>query len=184
MAVRPLSELTPQPFKWLWLYRLAVGKLSILDGDPGQGKSMITLDLCARLSRGLPFSGRLTESGASQLAHPHRRGRGQPGPAPTAAACSRSITRTGPHRKSCRGSGHIGFQSVCRTSWLVADNPGVPGQHVLAPVKNNRAAPQPSLAFTFESANGSAPSLRWLGTTTLERRPARHQLPRPRAPGP
>jgi hypothetical protein len=35
--------------------RLGLGKLAILDGDPGLGKSLITLDLCARLSTGRPF---------------------------------------------------------------------------------------------------------------------------------
>ncbi|HWG41633.1 MAG TPA: AAA family ATPase [Gemmataceae bacterium] len=40
---------------WLWPGRLALGKLAILDGDPGLGKSLVTLDLCARLSTGRPF---------------------------------------------------------------------------------------------------------------------------------
>ena len=35
---------------WLWPGWLAPGKLSILDGDPGLGKSFLALDLCARLS--------------------------------------------------------------------------------------------------------------------------------------
>ncbi|MFL5512897.1 MAG: AAA family ATPase, partial [Gemmatimonadales bacterium] len=40
---------------WLWPGRLPLGKLAVLEGDPGLGKSLVTLDLCARLSRGLPF---------------------------------------------------------------------------------------------------------------------------------
>src|SRR5262249_5535219 len=40
---------------WLRPGRLPLGKLSLLEGDPGLGKSLVTLDLCARLSRGLPF---------------------------------------------------------------------------------------------------------------------------------
>jgi hypothetical protein len=35
----------------------------------------------------------------------------------------------------------------------------------MAQVKNNRAAPQPSLALTFEAPEGSLPTLRWLGTS-------------------
>jgi RecA-family ATPase len=32
-----------------------LGKLSLLAGDPGLGKSFITLDMAARVSRGTPF---------------------------------------------------------------------------------------------------------------------------------
>jgi hypothetical protein len=50
-----VSELTPRPCSWLWPGRLALGKLAILDGDPGLGKSLLALDLCARLSTGRPM---------------------------------------------------------------------------------------------------------------------------------
>src|SRR5436305_5388113 len=53
--LRPASQLAPGPVSWLWPGRLALGKLAILDGDPGLGKSLSTLDLCARLSTGRPF---------------------------------------------------------------------------------------------------------------------------------
>jgi hypothetical protein len=35
--------------------RLALGKLALLEGDPGLGKSFVTLDLAARLSTGRPW---------------------------------------------------------------------------------------------------------------------------------
>ncbi|MBV9124028.1 MAG: AAA family ATPase [Planctomycetes bacterium] len=50
-----LSELPPRPLEWLWPGRLALGKLAILEGDPGLSKSLLTLDLCARLTTGRPF---------------------------------------------------------------------------------------------------------------------------------
>jgi hypothetical protein len=40
---------------WFWPGRLALGKLAILEGDPGLGKSLFALDLCARLSTGRPL---------------------------------------------------------------------------------------------------------------------------------
>jgi RecA-family ATPase len=43
--------------RWLWPGRLAYGKLAVLDGNPGQGKSTLTLDLAARVSRGKPMPG-------------------------------------------------------------------------------------------------------------------------------
>jgi hypothetical protein len=55
MPLRPLSELTPCPITWLWPGRLALGKLALLEGDPGLSKSLVALDLCARLSTGRPF---------------------------------------------------------------------------------------------------------------------------------
>jgi len=50
-----LSDLTDAPIDWLWPGRLAAGTLALLDGDPGQGKSLLTLDLAARLSMGRPW---------------------------------------------------------------------------------------------------------------------------------
>src|SRR5437763_9754017 len=55
MQVQRVSELTAEPISWLWRWRLALGKLTLLDGDPGLGKSLIALDLCARLSTGRPM---------------------------------------------------------------------------------------------------------------------------------
>src|SRR5581483_6233581 len=52
MLLRPASEITATPIQWLWPGYLAEGALAILDGDPGLGKSLFTLDLAARLSSG------------------------------------------------------------------------------------------------------------------------------------
>src|SRR4051812_36916705 len=55
ILLRSANEVTPQPISWLWPGRLALGKLALLEGDPGLGKSLVCLDLCARLSRGSPL---------------------------------------------------------------------------------------------------------------------------------
>lgn len=47
-----LSDVEPETVRWLWPDRIPLGKLTMLDGDPGLLKSTITLDLAARLSRG------------------------------------------------------------------------------------------------------------------------------------
>src|SRR5438876_498715 len=52
---RPASAVTAQPVAWLWPGRLGLGKLALLDGDPDLGKSLVSLDLCARLSTGRPW---------------------------------------------------------------------------------------------------------------------------------
>src|SRR5437762_14160768 len=51
VAIR-MSDVQPRPLHWLWRYWLALGKLALLDGDPGQAKSMLLVDLAARVSSG------------------------------------------------------------------------------------------------------------------------------------
>src|SRR5262245_45815399 len=53
--LQPISQFPSRQVHWLWPNRLPLGKLAILDGDPGLGKSLIALDLCARLSTGREF---------------------------------------------------------------------------------------------------------------------------------
>src|SRR5215210_6242678 len=50
---RLLSEVEPEQVEWLWPGRLPLGKLAVLDGDPGLGKSAVALDLTARVSADL-----------------------------------------------------------------------------------------------------------------------------------
>jgi hypothetical protein len=47
-----LSDVEPEQVEWLWRERIAIGKLTLLVGDPGQGKSFLTLDIASRISRG------------------------------------------------------------------------------------------------------------------------------------
>ena len=47
-----LSKVTPEEINWLWPQRLALGKISLVCGDPGVNKSFFLLDLAARISLG------------------------------------------------------------------------------------------------------------------------------------
>lgn len=47
-----LSTVVREPVRWLMPGWIPDGTLTLLDGDPGLGKSTLTLDLAARLSRG------------------------------------------------------------------------------------------------------------------------------------
>jgi putative DNA primase/helicase len=38
--------------KWLWPGRIPLGKVTLLSGDPGTGKSLLTIDIASRVSRG------------------------------------------------------------------------------------------------------------------------------------
>lgn len=69
---RALAEVKAEPIVWLWPGRIALGSVTILDGDPGVGKTTLAIDLCARVSTGrampmeakphLPASGTLLVS--------------------------------------------------------------------------------------------------------------------------
>jgi hypothetical protein len=53
LAAVPATEIPPdEAVDWLWFPYLARGTLTILDGDPGVGKSLVALDLAARLTTG------------------------------------------------------------------------------------------------------------------------------------
>lgn len=52
------SDIEPKEVKWLWYLYIPFGKVTLLQGDPGDGKSKFMLSLAALLSKGetLPFS--------------------------------------------------------------------------------------------------------------------------------
>jgi hypothetical protein len=51
-TVVTVADVDRETVEWLWEKRLPRGKLVVLDGDPGLGKSTVTLDVAARLTRG------------------------------------------------------------------------------------------------------------------------------------
>ena len=53
--VRDLSQVAPRAVGWLWPNRVPLGKVTLLAGDPGRGKSLLALDMAARVSRGAPW---------------------------------------------------------------------------------------------------------------------------------
>jgi putative DNA primase/helicase len=67
LAVRPgrephghtvrLSDVASETLRWLWPGRIPAGKITVLDGDPGLGKSTLLCELAARISRGDPLPG-------------------------------------------------------------------------------------------------------------------------------
>jgi hypothetical protein len=50
-----ISDVRREPLTWLWPGYIPAGKITLLDGDPEAGKSLLTIDLAARLSRGRPM---------------------------------------------------------------------------------------------------------------------------------
>jgi hypothetical protein len=64
LTVVRLDTVEPQVVRWLWDGRIAYGKVTILDGNPGLGKSHLTIELaaCITTGRSLP-SASATEPG-------------------------------------------------------------------------------------------------------------------------
>lgn len=56
-SVEYLSTLTVARVDWLWRKWIPLGKATLLDGDPGAGKSTVAIDLAARVSVGAPMPG-------------------------------------------------------------------------------------------------------------------------------
>lgn len=54
-AIVRLCDVAPRALEWLWPGRFPLGKLSLICGDPGTGKSLLVADLAARVSAGLPW---------------------------------------------------------------------------------------------------------------------------------
>jgi len=44
-ALVPVSEVNPQPLTWLWSDHIPLKGVTILEGDPGDGKSTVLYDL-------------------------------------------------------------------------------------------------------------------------------------------
>ena len=49
------SEIEPKEVKWLWYPYIPFGKVTLLHGDPGDGKSKLMLSIAALLSKGEPL---------------------------------------------------------------------------------------------------------------------------------
>lgn len=55
LASRPYRDIEAQEVEWLWQDRIAIGKLSLLVGQPGLGKTFLACDMAARVSTGAAF---------------------------------------------------------------------------------------------------------------------------------
>jgi hypothetical protein len=245
-----LSEVKAERVSWFWRARIPRGKLTVMDGDPGLGKSALTADLAARKSAGLPLpdgeecdSGGVVicsaEDGLSDTIRPRLDAAGGDPSKVLALATvadgqgerlisipedlhiiERGIKRvraelvivdplmaflsgdTNSHRDQdvrralaplakmaegtgaavlvvrhlnkatggnaiYRGGGSIGIVGAARSALLVAKHPDDEQRRVLAPLKNNLAAPASSLSFSLSEAANGAVQVEWEGESHL-----------------
>ena len=57
LEIRKLSEVVLQEVQWLWYPYIPFGKITIIQGDPGEGKTTFALRLAAACSTGNPLPG-------------------------------------------------------------------------------------------------------------------------------
>jgi len=57
LIMRKAANIIPEPTFWLWKPYIPAGEITILDGDPGVGKSSATLDMATRVTLGKSFPG-------------------------------------------------------------------------------------------------------------------------------
>jgi hypothetical protein len=50
-----VADVDREQVRWLWPERIPLGKVTVLDGDPGTGKSTLTLTIAAKVTTGSPF---------------------------------------------------------------------------------------------------------------------------------
>ena len=55
LEVQKASEIKPKEIEWLWYPYIPFGKITLLQGDPGDGKSKLMITLSAMLTRGSPL---------------------------------------------------------------------------------------------------------------------------------
>jgi putative DNA primase/helicase len=67
VATIRVADVKPEPVEWLWSGRIPRGMLTVFDGDPGLGKSTVSLDLTARATTGSPMPGETSRSAAANV---------------------------------------------------------------------------------------------------------------------
>lgn len=64
------ASVKPEKVEWLSPGRLAVGKITVIDGDPRLGKSLITVDWASRITRGVALLGERGWADEEQIRDP------------------------------------------------------------------------------------------------------------------
>jgi hypothetical protein len=55
VEIQCFRDICMEKINWLWRHRIALGKLNLFVGDPEKGKSLVSIDLAARTSKGTKF---------------------------------------------------------------------------------------------------------------------------------
>ena len=175
LKIISMDEVQSKEVNWLWYPYIPYGKITIIQGDPGEGKTTLALRLAALLSKGeaLPYDNterkpvkiiyQTAEDGLEDTIKP----RLESAEADctqikvideSEAALSMLDERSG-NKSSYRGLGSIDFQASARSVLIVGrikDNPQV---RVMVQDKSSLAPEGEAIAFELDKENGFS----WLG---------------------
>lgn len=62
-----MADIQSQEIEWLWYPFIPYGKLTIIQGDPGDGKTTLVLNLAAKLSKGIGLDEDMQVSGTYRI---------------------------------------------------------------------------------------------------------------------
>ena len=57
VVIESMADIAPEAVEWLWEGRIPIGGITLLIGDPGEGKSMASLAIAAAVTLGVPLPG-------------------------------------------------------------------------------------------------------------------------------
>ena len=140
-----MSEIQSQEVAWLWYPFIPYGKLTIVQGDPGDGKTTFVLNIAAKLSKGEGIDSEM------KLAEPLT--------AIYQSAEDGLADTVKPRLEAAyRGIGSIDFFAVARSVLLVGRVEGEANIRAVVQIKNNLVAFGHSKAFEL-----SEDGFHWLG---------------------
>src|SRR5258706_515693 len=151
----PLWLVEETGLRWLWPGRIPLGTITLVDGDPGLGKSLLTLDLVARVTRGAAMPDGTGGGGGAEGA-----GGGGAGVVP------RHLTRGGSTTAFYGGGGWMGIMGGARSGFWAARSPDDrEHERILASRKSNLGPPLPALRYRIApwTPEGDVPVVEWLG---------------------
>ena len=67
LKIIKMSDVESEEIEWLWYPFIPYGKLTIIQGDPGDGKTTLVLNIAAMLSKGMGFDENMSGSEAIKI---------------------------------------------------------------------------------------------------------------------
>ena len=155
LVVQRAADVEMRSIEWLWPGRVALGKLTLIAGEPGLGKSQLAAALAAAVSTGGPGPAMTT--------------------APRAAAWSCSAPRTTPATPSCRACRRpVPISPACDWSrrWKAATAGRTSeGRSTCRPI-SICSRPRCAMPATPASSSSIRSPATWAGASTATRTPA------------
>lgn len=164
-----MSEVQSQEVSWLWYPFIPYGKLTIIQGDPGDGKTTLVLNIAAKLSKGESLDSEMklaeplniiyqsAEDGLADTVKPRLEMAGAE-KYQCAIVLVGHMNKTAGNKVAYRGMDSIDFFAVARSVLLVGRVEGEANIRAVVQIKNNLAMFGHPKAFEL-SENGFS----WLG---------------------